>query len=1011
MNFLPRMSRVIVAATFMAGSPGSVFAAAAMAPTPANRGSSIPSANADKTGRGVQAQGHGLFGVPLYFEKNKGQTDASVKFSARAANYNLYLTATEAVIVLPAQKFALTQTPVVVRMKLKGANARSSVQGQNILPGRTSYMFGNDQSKWQIGVEQYAKVKLANVYPGIDVVYYGKKGNVEHDFIVAPGANPGRILMGFEGAKSLRLDARGNLILNVAGGDLTYKAPTLYQMVGGKRTPVQGRFMLAGDKHVRFAVGDYLKNKPLVIDPELVYSTFLGGSLEDKVNAITVDATRHAYLTGYSISDATGANGFPAPTAALGVLASNGKKHVFVAKLTADGAGLMWLAWLGGALDDEAKGIALDNPAAAAPNVFITGQTGSPTFTAAIPQQVCTTIAGGGTLAFVAELSQAGGNPAVVYSTCWGDTGVTQNVGNAIAVNVGGQAYVTGTTIGGNAPTFTITGPVPTVAPYGTNGGAAQAGFVLKLGAGGASVGYSMFLGAQDVITRSNAIAIDNAGRAVVAGVTTSAGWAVATGQFTGHFLSGYAGTTSAFVARVNAAGTAIDYGTYVNGNSDQEATAIKLNNGGAAGYHVFVAGWTLSGTGFPSAPYYNLPTAGAGSRPLVYQKDLPPGAADAPFVLRLNPDLVNPAPLLDNPQEMVYATHLGASGADRAYALALDDGDNAYIAGWTVSSDWPSPPALLDPVTAGANGTNVTGKTTSNTAGGQLGFVAAINSEGRFQPFFSYLGATNPGTAATGIVIDDLRNIYVAGFTPNADFPLVTGSLSDGSVPAKQINRTGIAGAFDGFVTKIAPVLSFGAPGAVPAPVPPACSITVSPGNGYAIGGTSVTISGTSLIVASTNAVTFGGVNAVSYEVDASSTVIIAMVPRHPLVGTLTLGQVALTVTNNQGSCSTPYSYVASPGMGASCGSDDFFFPSPATGAKGNFAYCMALPGTAKIRVYNAIGDLATKVEDPKGSGEQLSTINTGRLAPGVYLYIMEKDYGNGKVTRSSVKKFVVKH
>jgi hypothetical protein len=228
-----------------------------------------------------------------------------------------------------------------------------------------------------------------------------------------------------------------------------------------------------------------------------------------------------------------------------------------------------------------------------------------------------------------------------------------------------------------------------------------------------------------------------------------------------------------------------------------------------------------------------------------------------------------------------------------------------------------------------------------------------------------------------------------------------------DGSVPAKAINGTGVAGAFDGFVTKIAPVALLGG-GVV---VPPTCSISVSPVNGYAIGGTSVTISGSGFVIASTNAVTFGGVNAVSYEVNSSSTVIIAMVPRHPLGGTLTLGQVALTVTNNQGSCSTTYSYVASPGTGGNCGTDDFFFPSPAVGAKGNFAYCMALPGTVKIRVYNTIGDLATKVEDAKAAGQQLSTINTARLAPGVYLYLMEKDYGGGNVSRSAVKKFVVKH
>ncbi|MDD5301823.1 MAG: IPT/TIG domain-containing protein [Elusimicrobia bacterium] len=983
MNFLPRMSRVIVAATFMAGSPGSVFAAAALAPTLAPKaGIAIPAAAAKAPAQGALSK------VSLFFEKNRGQTDASVKFLTRAAGYNLYLTGTEAVMVLPPANAA--KAAVVVRMKMTGANAKAAVQGQNVLPGHTSYMYGNNPAKWQIGVEQYAKVKFSSVYPGIDMVYYGKKGNVEHDFIVAPGANPGRILMGFEGAKSVRLDNMGNLILGVEGGEVTYKAPTLFQMIGGKRTSVQGRFMLVGDKHIRFIVGAYDKSKALVIDPELMYSTYLGGSVEDKINAIAVDGTRQAYVTGYSVSAPSGAGGFPAATATspLAIGPNNGAKDVFVAKLSANGASLMWLAWMGGALDDVAKGIALDTSSPSTPKVFITGVTASPTFPVAGPaMQACAPNTG--TLAFVVELTQPANIPAPVYSTCWGGvSGILTNSGNGIAVDSTGAAYITGTTFV-NGPLFPIVGPA--APPYTTMGGASEGVFVMKVAPAGASVAYSMFLGTSNGITRGNTIAVDSLFQAWVGGMTT----ATTLPSVGGHFAAANVGTSDGFVSQVNAAGTATLYGTYINGNSDQEVTALKLNNGGAPGYHVFAAGWTVSPTDFPSTAYLLLPTVGPGSRPLVYQKDLV--GADDPFIIRINP-------AAGGIQEMVFATHLGATGADRAYALALDANDNSYIAGWTLSSDWT---LAADPVTPGANGINVTGATTSNTtSGGRDAFVAAINSAGQFQPFFSYLGATPGGQEATGIVIDDLHNIYVAGFTGSAIFPLVTGSLEDSSTAAKSINRTGTAGAFDGFVTKIAPVLLLGG-GAVP----PTCTLSVNPVNGYALGGTSVTITGTGFVIASTNAVTFGGVNAVSYEVNSSSTVIIAMVPRHPLGGALTLGQVALTVTNNQGSCSTAYSYVASPGTGASCGSDDYFFPSPATGSKGNFAYCMALPGTVRIRVYNTIGDLATKVEDPKGSGQQLSTINTARLASGVYLYLMEKDYGGGNVTRTGAKKFVVKH
>lgn len=992
MNFLPRLSRVIVAATLMAGSPGAAYAAAALAPALPNKaGTAIPAAAAKVPAQNI------LSTVPLFFEENKGQADASVKFSARAANYNLHLTATEAVMVLPAQKHSATQAPVVVRMKLKGANARPAVRGLNQLPGHTSYMFGSDQSKWQIGVAQYAKVKFSSVYPGIDVVYYSNKGNVEHDFIVAPGANPGRILMGFEGAKSLRLDARGNLILNVVGGDVTFQAPTLYQMAGGKRVPVQGRFMLAGDKHVRFVVGSYLRNKTLVIDPQIMYGTYLGGTVNDSITAIAVDASKQAYVTGWARS-ASNSGGFSAPTntfpAVIG--ANRGGADAFVAKISADGSTLMWLAWLGGALDDQAKGIALEKTLSATPKVYITGVTASAGLGTSFPvagpaMQTCDVNTG--SLTFVSELTQPANIPALVYSTCWGGVqGVLTNTGNAIAVDAAGAAYVTGTTFATNFP---MVGGA--VAPYNTMGAASEAGFVYKVNpAGAGGVAYSMYLGPSTVVTNSNAIAVDALGQAWVAGKTTSDAWPAA--ALAGHFAeTRTAGVwADAFVAKVKADGTSLLYATYINGNTEDEATAIALNNNGDAPYNVFVAGWTVSSTDFPSTVYYNQPIS---VRPTVYQKD-PQGADDA-FILKLNPAALD----ADRSLEMVYATRVGAaSGAERALGLALDSNGDAYIAGWTQSANWAvAGNDTLADCSAPCVSRNVAGAVETNTTTDQAAFVAAIGPTGLTRPFFSYLGGS-PGTfgqqIAHAIAIDSLQNIYVAGITPSNTFPATTGSLMDGSAGVELLNATGTENATDGFIVKIAPVLAFGAPAA-------ACTLSVDPNSGFMVGGTSVTITGTGFTgLTGTSAVSFGGTDALSYSVNASSTVIIAKVPPRG-----SLAAVALVVTNSVGTCQTNYSYVASPGTGASCGADDFFFPSPATGARGTFSYCMAQPGTVRIRVYNTIGDLATKVEDVKAAGAQLSTVNTNRLASGVYLYIMEKDYGNGTVDRARVKKFVVKH
>ncbi|MFI5346055.1 MAG: SBBP repeat-containing protein [Elusimicrobiota bacterium] len=1006
MNSIPRMSRLIVAAIFMAGSPGSLYAASALASASAQSGGSRTLPFGGKTANtAAQARaGADFAGLPMYFEKNHGQTDASVKFFTRSAGYNLYLTGSEAVMVMAPAKAAKTPESVVVRMKLKGANPKPTITGLDIMPGRTSYYIGSNPAKWQVGVEQYARVKFGSVYPGIDMVYYGKQGGVEHDFIVAPGANVGRILVGFEGAKSLRLDLSGNLILGVAGGELSYKAPKLYQMRGERKVSVNGRYVLAGKNQVRIEVGDYIRSKELVIDPALVYSTYLGGTNEDKVTAIAVDGTQQAYVTGYSISDADGVSGFPTATNPLGTpKANNGKRHVFVAKLSPNGATLMWLVWMAGTLDEQANSIVLDKSNAATPKVFIAGTTASQNFPMVAQLQTC---ASGttGTLAFAAEIQQPANIPAMVYSTCWGGVSALNTSGNAIAVDSVGAAYVTGTTFATNFPTS-----LGTPAPFNTMGSASEDAFLFKVAPGGASMAYSMFLGPTDVITNGNAVAVDATFNAWVAGMTTSS----TLPDVVGHFSSSKVGTSDAFVVKVNPSGTGLLYATYFNGNSDQAATAIALDNAGAVPYNVFLAGWTVSATGFPSTAYYNLPTT---VRPVVYQKDLV--GADDPFIIRLDPAAANPVPGSDNPLEVVYATHLGATGADRAYALALDSRDDAYIAGWTLSSDWT---LAADPVTPGAGGINVTGAVTQNTSGGQDAFVAAIGPTGQYQPFFTYLGATPPGQAATGIAIDALHNIYVGGYTPSAIFPLVTGSLEDssvGGVGGNSVNRTGTAGAFDGFVTKIAPVTSFGAPVAGPPPVippvvPGTCNITsVNPNSGFTIGGTTVTIIGTGFAgFGGPGAVKFDGVAASTYTANASSTVITAVSPRHPLTGTLASGAVALTVTTSSGTCTGSYAYIVTPSAAPGTCGEDFFFPSPATTAVGTFAYCMEQSGTARIRVYNVIGDLAAKLEDSRASGPQTSSLNTQRLAPGVYLYFLEKDYGNGNVIHSGVKKFVVKH
>lgn len=1125
-NCFLQMSRLLVAMTLVVGPSSPAFAGFNMTPASSNKDAAAIQLTGAASAQGAQARvAPGSLKIPMYFEANKGQTDASVKFFTRAGGYNLYLTASEAVTVLRRAEADKTKAPLVLRMRLKGANPNPSVEGQGVLPGRTSYFLGNDSSKWQTGVKQYSRVNFAQVYPGIDMVYRFDKGNVEYDFIVAPGANPGRILMGFKGAEGMRLDPKGNLVLNVEGGELTYNAPKLYQTLGTKRVSVKGRFVLASNNNVRFEVGNYIKSKELVIDPEIHYSTYLGGVDDDAINGMAIDSLGAVYVTGWSISAMSGETpataGFPPalendPTPAT--IGAGVGRQVFVAKLSADGAALLWLAWMGGVLADEAKAIALEKTTGSAPKIYIAGVTNSPTFPVAGPSiQVCSNITGDGitSKAFVAELSQLGAPaaPALIYSTCLGGItapGITS--GNAIAVDGTGAAYVTGTT---SAADFAISAGIPF--PYNSFAASTEDAFVVKIpeGAVGGAVSYSMLLGPQDAkFTNANAIAVDSLGNAWVAGRTSSSLWPAATGAGTGvfdhHFASAKIGTApgfDAFVVKVNTTGTGLDYATYINGDNNESAVAIALNNGGAWPYHVFVTGDTDSDTDFPSTAYVGLPVGtGAGERPVVWDKTI--AANNHPFVLRLNPDetpVVDPA----NPLEMVYATHLGSPGTsvDYVLALALDSRDDAYIAGYTLASDWVTDPtgdyladctiaAPINPV-----GT-VGGSARSNTSGGQDGFVVAVGPTGLTVPFYTYLGAT-PGTAArqaaSAIAIDANHNIFVAGYTPSAAFPLTTGSLMDGSGGLKSINRDGTAGKMDGFIMKINPVLSFGAPlvSAV------ACSITsITPSSGYTVGGDTVTIVGTDLYGFTNSSVTFDTVGVSSFTMYASSTSLTAVVPRHPLVGALAAGPVTFRLTNSTGTCSASYTYIAvvptctisgiSPLSGDSAGGtsvditgtsffgvvmssnvafgadeatsytvnlastvitavsprhplvgaltagsefitvvtssgtctvaynyvlavpacgEDFFYPSPATGASGTFAYCMALPGIATIKVYNVMGDLVAKLEDSKAAGAQTSVLNTARLAPGVYLYRLEKDYGGSNSTTSKVKKFAVRH
>lgn len=465
----------------------------------------------------AQARVRAAYGeLPMRFESNQGQFDARVKFAARGAGYALLLTADEALMSLRsgdrnASAAAATRgefdqknqpepareaKAAVIRMKLVNANRAASVHGEEPLPGRSNYFVGNDPAKWRTDVSNYTSVVYTSVYRGVDVVYYGNGRELEYDFKVAAGADPAAIDLCFDGAKRLRLDAAGELMIDTGAGEVRQHKPLAYQEAEGKRRKVSARYVLHGNHQVSFALGRYDRRKPLVIDPVLSYSTYLGGSGGDEGHAIAVDAAGNAYITGFTTS-------FDFPTAApLQSMSADGL-DAFVTKLNAAGTALIYSTYLGGDNTDIANGIAVDT----AGNAYVTGLTLSSNFPTvnALQMALASPFKTDG---FVTKLNAAG--TALTYSTYLGGNGNDQ--GQSIAADATGNAYVAGFTSSTNFPTANALQPAP---------GGSNDSFVTKLNPTGTAFIYSTYLGGTGSESKA-AVAIDAAGNAYVAGSTLS---------------------------------------------------------------------------------------------------------------------------------------------------------------------------------------------------------------------------------------------------------------------------------------------------------------------------------------------------------------------------------------------------------------------------------------------------------------------------------------------------------
>ena len=555
--------------------------------------SSAPLQTQDKASHGAEiAEAYGK--LPLSFVENVGQADASVKFSARGQGYGLFLTPTEAVLALNKPS-AKDGERAVVRMKLLGANEAPKVSGREELASKNHYFIGSDRAKWRTDVPSYARVQYGDIYPGVDLVYYGNQRQLEYDFVVAPGSDPRAIALGFEGVDSLEVDAAGELVLHTAGGEVRQRKPFAYQETDGARREVAASYVLKGEREVAFELGQYDPARPLVIDPVLVYSTYLGGLNSDSGYGIAVDASGQAYVTGTTASD-----NFPVSASAVqkkrapypgraGALYSD----AFVTKLNGAGTAVVYSTYLGGGIAGEiGKGIAVD----ASGNAYVTGVTGGGNVLAAKTNDfplvnAFQTNFGGTDDVFVTKLNPTGS--AILFSTYLGGNG--SDSGEKIAVNATGDAYVTGSATPASFPTT-----AGAFKSSGCDGCASQPAnaFVTKFDTTG-TVEWSTLVGAGYAYD----IAVDAGGNSYITGFSsfvigtptnTNSPFPVTPGAY-----QTTSGGLDAFVTKLNPFGSALVYSTYLGGGPQSDrGFGIAIDPDGNA----YVTGQTQNAA-FPVTP------------------------------------------------------------------------------------------------------------------------------------------------------------------------------------------------------------------------------------------------------------------------------------------------------------------------------------------------------------------------------------------------------------------------
>ncbi|HEV2177808.1 MAG TPA: choice-of-anchor D domain-containing protein [Terriglobia bacterium] len=521
-------------------------------------------------------------------------------------------------------------------------------------------------------------------------------------------------------------------MVKISGGEARFHTPVVYQPSRTpnpeSRTPVDGHYRFNGH-HVTFSVGTYDRTKPLVIDPALSYSTYLGGSSGDQGYGVAVDASGDAYVAGGTTS-----TDFPTTLGAFQT-SYRGNADAFVTKLNPTGSALVYSTYLGGNMDDNGSGIAVDTNG----DAYVTGQTGSTDFptTPGVIQPAY----GGNLDAYVTELNPTGS--ALIYSTYLGGNG--NEAGAGINVDALGNAYVTGLTASANFPITPGAFQTSCSACNGTNGNA----FVTELNPVGSALVYSTYLGGS-TSDSGQGIALDPSGNAYVAGIARSLDFPTTPGAF----QTALKGAQDAFLTKLNSTGSALVYSTYLGGSSLDQAQGIAVDASGNA----YVTGYTSS-SDFPTTP-------GA------FQTTCSNCANDHDFVTKVDP----------TGSTLVYSTYLGGSGTEFGYGIAVDASDDAYVTGSTTSFDFPTTPGAFQTRNAGSYDASVT----------------ELNPAGSTPIYSTFLGGSGVDTGF-GIRVDASGSIYIVGGTGSTDFPATPGAFQTSC-------GGGCLGGGNAFVTKFVP-------------------------------------------------------------------------------------------------------------------------------------------------------------------------------------------------------------